>query len=391
MRNAFDFRSRARRRLPRLVFDFIDGGAEGEVTLRDNEAAFDRIRFRPRVLVDVSEISTAVELFGQRFQTPVILGPTGLARLVDDAGELAAARAAAAAGTTMVVSSGSSVSIAELCQAAGPQWFQLYPWADRETTEGLIASAQSAGCEVLVLTADVPVVGKRERDLRNGMSIPFRPSIGSLFDLVRRPRWLARMALGRPITFANLAEHYSGGRANAVNLAAFSHELLDPSSSWEDLAWIRERWPGKLLLKGVMCVEDAQLAREHGCDGIVVSNHGGRQMDRLPASIEALPAIAAAVGDELTILLDGGVRRGGDVLAALALGADACLIGRPWLFAAATGGEEGVSSLLELLREDIARCLALIGKTELSQLNSEVLLSAPATGETVRTGGGTRV
>jgi isopentenyl diphosphate isomerase/L-lactate dehydrogenase-like FMN-dependent dehydrogenase len=373
IKNAEDFRAVAKRRLPRMIFDFIDGAAEGEITLRRNREALDRISLMPRTLVDVSRRSVAVEILGQHLSMPVLLGPTGLARVAHRDGETAAALGALATGTVSVISSGASVSVEDVTSAAGPQWFQLYPWGDRETTLGLIARARNAGCTVMVVTADVPVVGKRERDLVNGMTVPPKFGAQTAVDLLRHPRWLARVATTPRITFANLAAQQAGPKKGAVQLAAHSQALLDPAHSWTDLEWMREAWGGPTLLKGVMCAEDARLAVEHGCDGVIVSNHGGRQLDRVPATIEVLPEIAEAIGDRAAVLIDGGFRRGSDIVIAMALGAHACLVGRPWLFAAATAGAAGVERLLWLLREDIDRTLALLGRTDVRDLDASVL------------------
>jgi isopentenyl diphosphate isomerase/L-lactate dehydrogenase-like FMN-dependent dehydrogenase len=373
--NAEDFRRLAKRRLPRMIFEFIDGGAEDEVTVRRNREAFDRYSFVQRVLVDVSSRSMAVDIVGQRLRMPVLLAPTGLARVAHRDGEIAAARGAAAAGTVSILSSGSSVSVEDVNDAAGPQWFQLYPWGDRETTLGLIARARRAGCTAMVVTADVPIIGKRERDFRNGMTIPPKFGHRTAVDLLRHPRWLARVATSPRITMANLARQ-AGSDKGAVELAAYSQALINPGNAWTDLEWMKEAWGGPTLLKGVMCVEDARLAFDHGCDGIIVSNHGGRQLDRVPAPIDVLPDIAEAVGDRGAVIVDSGFRRGSDVVIALALGADACLIGRPWLYAAAAGGAAGVERLLTLLREDIDRTLALLGRTDVRDLDDFVLARA---------------
>jgi len=369
-----DLRSHARRRLPRMVFEFVDGGAEDESTIRANRRGFEDLAFRPRVLVDVSRRSQEVTVLGRRLSTPVLLAPTGLSRVAGRDGELAAARAAATCGTLSVVSTAASVSLEDVAAAAPePQWFQLYPWGDRAVTTRLIERARRLGYTAMVVTADVPVIGGRERDLRNGMTVPPRVSPRTGYDVARHPRWLAELLTGPRITFANLVGLFPHLSHSASSLARQSLELLNAAHTWDDLTWMKETWGGPTLLKGVMCAEDAALAVEHGCDAVIVSNHGGRQCDCLPATIDVLPEVVAAVGDRAEVLLDGGIRRGSDVVKALALGAKACLVGRPWLYGLAAGGETGVVQALEMLRAEIDRTLALVGRPGIGDLDPTVL------------------
>ena len=336
-----DVRARARRRLPRMVFEFVDGGAGDEVTLRANRSAFEPWVFRPRMLVDVSERDQRVTVLGEELSLPVIFSPAGLLKLVHRDGELGAARAAAAAGTVFTLSTGSSYTIEQVAEAAsGPQWFQLYLWSDRSVIEGLVERAKAAGYRALCLTVDVPVVSRRERDIRNGMRIPPRPTAANALDTLRRPDWLLGYLRDRDITFANFTELGLGTSATA--LGTFTNtKMVNPGQSWEDLDWLRELWSGPLLVKGVLTGDDARQAVDRGADAVVVSNHGGRQLDGAPGALAALPEVVAAVGDRTEVLLDGGVRRGADVVKAVALGARAVMMGRPYVYGLGAGGGTG--------------------------------------------------
>ena len=370
-----DLRRLARRRVPRGVFEFVDGGAGGEVTVRENRAAFERVRFDPRWLTDVSQREVSTTVLGERVAMPVILAPAGLARLVHPEGELAAARAAGAAGTIFCVSTASSYSFEEIADVAtGPLWMQLYLWRSSEVVEGLVARARAAGYHALVLTIDVPVVGNRERDVRNGASLPPRIHLDTALDALRRPRWLLDFVRGSTITFANLAEIVGSGDPGAVGTYV-DRELNDPSVTWERLDWLRRLWDGPLVVKGVLSAHDALEAVRRGADAVYGSNHGGRQLDGSSATLDALPAIVEAVGDRAEVLLDGGVRRGEDVVKARALGARACLVGRPWFMALAAAGEPGVARMLELMAKDIDRTLALVGTPRFDDLDASALLT----------------
>lgn len=370
-----DVRRRAKRRLPRAIFDFVDGGAEDERTLRWNQTGFADLEFRPRVLVDVSRRDQATTVLGQHVALPILLGPAGLARLVHPQGEVAAARAAGRAGTAFGLSTGSSTTIEDVAAAAdGPLWFQLYLWRDREVIEGLMSRAEASGYDVLCLTVDVPMVGQRERDLRNGMRIPPRITVSSALDAARRIRWVRDFLLQRSITFENFLGIEGAASDSATDLGSFvNRDMVNPAASWEDLAWVRDRWPGKLVVKGILTDEDARRAVDTGADGVVVSNHGGRQLDSAPATISVLPEIADAVGDRAEVFLDGGVRRGSDVVKAVALGARAVLLGRPWFYGLAADGEAGVLSVLEILKAEVDRTLALVGRPTLADLDPTVV------------------
>jgi L-lactate dehydrogenase (cytochrome) len=356
-----------------MVAEFVDGGADGELTLRSNRSGFDRVTFRPRSLVDVANRSIATEALGQQLRTPVMLAPAGLARLVHPEGELAAARAAGRAGTVFVVSTASSYSIEEIAAVdAGPLWFQLYLWKDREMVASLVKRAENAGYDALCLTVDVPIVGKRVRDLRNGMTIPPKLRPSTVLDAARHPRWVYNLLRGEPVTFRNLLGVAEGDDAVALGTYVNTN-LINASAGWDDLAWLRELWSGPLVVKGVLTAEDAGRAVEGGADGVIVSNHGGRQLDGAPASIDALPEIVAAVGERAEVFLDGGVRCGPDVVKAIALGARAVLVGRPWFWGLAAGGEEGVERMLEIFGDEIDRTLALIGRPTIADVDASAV------------------
>lgn len=368
-----DLRRQARRRLPRMIFDFVDGGADGELTLAANRAAIDAIRFDPRFLADVSGRDVSTTVLGQHVDVPFLLAPAGLATVVHPDGELAAARAAARAGTVMVVSMASGHRIEAIAEAAGgPLWFQLYLWRDDDVVGGLVDRAASAGCAALVVTIDVPVVGKRERDLRNGMSLPPKIRWRGALDASWRWRWLRGLVAGPPITFANLTGIAGGD--SAANIGAYvDRELVDPTATWERVAWLRRRWSGPLVVKGVMSASDATAAVRHGADAVYLSNHGGRQLDSVAGTCEVLPEIADAVAGRAEVLVDGGVRRGADIVKARALGAQAALGGRPWFYALAADGERGIDRLLEVLRADVDRTLALLGRRRFDDVDGSVL------------------
>jgi len=364
-----DLRELARRRLPRALFDYVDGGAHDETTLEANREDLRRIAFRPRVLVDVGERSLETELLGVKQALPLVLAPAGNAGMLARRGEIAAARAAEKAGIPFCLSTMSMVSMEDL--AAGttrPFWFQLYVMRDRGLTRSLVERAQAAGASALVFTADLPISGQRDRDLRNGFTVPPRFSLTTLLDVLRRPRWIADVLLGPRITFANLADS-SAGASDIVSVARHVALNFDPSITWKDIEWARSIWRGPLIVKGILSPEDARLAAQSGADGVVVSNHGGRQLDGAPSTISVLPAIADAVGDRLTVIFDGGIRRGTDVLKALALGADACMIGRAFLYGLAAMGEAGVARSIEILKSEMDTSLALLGRRSIAELD----------------------
>jgi isopentenyl diphosphate isomerase/L-lactate dehydrogenase-like FMN-dependent dehydrogenase len=364
-------RERARRVLPRAVFDFIDGGAEDEITRRDNEAAFADRSFLPAPLDGVAAVDLSVEIFGRRLAMPLMIGPTGLAGMTWPRGEADAARAATAAGTAYCMSHGSTVSIEDLAkEVPGRLWYQVFMYRDRGLTRSMTERAQQAGYEALVLTIDNQVLGQRERDLRNGFTVPPRLTLRSGFDLVRCLPWVIRMTNARNVRMAN----YGGGSgSNILSLGARMADLLDPGASWRDVSWLRELWSGPLVLKGVLHPEEARRAVDSGVDGVIVSNHGGRQLDGAIASVRALPAVADAAAGRLAVLLDGGVRRGSHVVKARALGADVCLIGRPHLFGLAVAGEAGVARVLEIYRSEMERVMALGGWDRIARLDESIL------------------
>ena len=359
------WRRRARARLPRAVFDFVDGGAEAEMALAANRGALDVLSVTPRMLRDVSMRDTATDLLGQRAALPLAIAPTGCNGLLHPAGDLALARAAARAGIPFALSTAANASIAEVAHAAGtPPWFQLYI-TERTLADRLVDMADAAGCAALLLTVDVPVGGKRLRDQRNGFGLPLRWSLRLAADVASRPRWLWGMRGGVP-PFENL--RLALGDADPLRQAGLLARNMDASFAWRDLERLRARWPRKLVVKGILHPDDARRAVDCGADGVVVSNHGGRQLDAAPATAQALPEIAAAVDGRAQVLVDSGVRRGEDVLKLLALGADGVLLGRATLYGLAAAGEAGVSGVLELLRDELERCMALAGAANIDQL-----------------------
>ena len=365
-------RRMAKRRLPRMVFDFIDGGAEDEVTKRHNESDFSDLELVPHPLIGTSTRDLSVELFGQRLELPILIGPTGLTGMVWPRGEVDAAEAAHEAGTVYVMSHGSTVNIEDLAnQSTGAKWFQTFMYRDRGLVKSFAERAKDAGYKALVLTIDNQVLGQRERDLENGFVVPPRPRLKHGFDLVRCLPWMMRMARAPRVTMANYVT--DEGRNDIASLGKYVADLLDPTMSWRDVDWLRSIWSGPLLLKGVLHPEEARLALDHGIDGLIVSNHGGRQLDGAMSSIRALPAIVDEVGGRLPVLIDGGIRRGSDVVKALALGATACLIGRPHMFGLAVAGKVGVNRMFDILRTDIDRVLTLGGWDGLGDLNRRCL------------------
>ena len=368
-------RQMARGALPRPVFDFADGGAEDEFTLRRNEAAFDDLRLLPQPLRGAAERDLSVTLFGKRMSLPVIIGPTGLAGLFWPDGERCAARAAATAGTGFCLSHGSVCSLEQLAATgAAPRWMQVFVYRDRGFTRELTERAAAAGFDALVLTTDNQLLGNRERDIRNGFSIPPRFGPAEYLSMAFRPGWLWRMRgeLNR-ITFGNYVR--PGEAADIRAIAGRMASLLDPSMSWKDVEELRKVWKGPLILKGVLHPAEARMAVERGVDGVIVSNHGGRQLDGAPASLEALPAVVDAVDGKIPVLMDGGVRRGADVVKALALGAAACLVGRPQLWGLAVAGEAGVAHMLEIYRREIDRVLGLCGITCMADIDRNLLFN----------------
>ena len=365
-----DFERTANRKLPRIVSEFVAGGSDSEITVQRNLSAFRQIEWAPRYLKDVSDRSVTTDVFGQPLQIPVMLSPAGLASLVHRDGELAAARAAESAGTVFVVSTASSYSLEEISAVTtGRLWFQVYLWKSREVISELVKRAEESRYEALVLTVDVPVVGKRVRDIRNGMAIPPRIRPGGVLDVLRRPRWLAHLSKGPKLTFGSLVG--SVDPKGKESIASYvDRELSNSAATWDELVWLRGIWKGPLLVKGILTAEDAKEALRRGADGIIVSNHGGRQLDNCPASIDALMHVVDAVGDRIEVFVDGGIRRGSDVVKARALGASAVFVGRPWFWGLAVGGQEGVERMFEIFSDEIDRTLALIGSPDFEAVDS---------------------
>jgi L-lactate dehydrogenase (cytochrome)/(S)-mandelate dehydrogenase len=370
-------RTLANKALPRPIFDFADGGAEEEQTLRRNEEAFREVELLPHPLSGAAERNLSISLFGRQLDLPVIVGPTGLAGLFWPEGEVSTARAAQSAGTAYCLSHGSVCTLEKLADCgASPRWMQVFIYKDRGFTRELSERAAKAGYDALVLTVDNQLTGNRERDIRNGFTIPPRFGLAGLAGMALKAEWLWRMRrdIGR-VTFGNYAR--PGESADIKKLAGRMASLLDPSMTWSDVEELRRIWTGPLLLKGILHPAEAKAAVERGIDGLIVSNHGGRQLDGAPASIDALPAVVDAVGDAVPVLLDGGVRRGSDVVKALALGAKACLIGRPQLWGLAVAGEAGVGHMFGIYRQEISRVMGLCGVSRISDIRKDLLFRHP--------------
>ncbi len=374
--NVDDLRAMARRRLPGGVFDYIDGGAEDERALDRNTEAYQRIEWQPRVLRDVSNIDPSVSVLGLDCSIPLILAPTGFTRIADPEGELAVARAAARAGIPYSLSTMGTRTIEEVRDAApgGQHLFQVYTWKDRGLVAELIARAADAGYRGLLLTVDTAVLGRRERDVRRGFTLPPKIGLETIVDGALHPGWTWKFVNSEPITFSNVAGRSVGdGGGTAVSLAAYTAEQFDQALSWSDIAWLREQWDGPIVLKGIQTVADARTAVEHGVEGIALSNHGGRQLDDAPAIAELIEPVADAVGGRTTIIADGGIRRGSDIVKALALGADAVMAGRAYLYALGAAGEAGVDHLLGQFRAGVERAMALNGTPTAADIDRSIV------------------
>lgn len=371
-----DYRELARRRLPRQQFDYVDGGAFDEMTLRANRDDLQRLYLRQRILRDVSAIDTSTTILGRKLSMPVLLAPVGFAGMLARRAEVQAVRAADKAGIMMALSGVSICSVEEVRAATTmPFWFQLYMMKDRGVASEILTRARAAGCGALVYTVDLPVFATRYRDMRNGMGVKLGPvgSFRRLLDYATHPAWAYDVGMrGQPLTFGNLSGVVKGAKS-LVDLLAWTTTVLDPSATWKDLEWVRSQWPGPIVLKGILDADDARDAVAAGVQGIVVSNHGGRQLDAAVSSISALPKIADAVGDKVTVMMDGGIRSGQDVTRALALGAKACLIGRAWAYGVAARGEAGVTAVLETMRKELVTSMALIGKSKIADIDASVL------------------
>ena len=375
--NIEDLREIARRRVPKGMFEFVDRGAEDEVALRNNRSAFERIRLKPRALVDVSRRSQEITLFGKPQKMPIAIAPTGSAGLMWHDGEIALARAAAAAGIPFTLATGSMTAMEAIAaQAGGRLWFQLYMWPDRSLSHKLVERASTAGFEALVVTVDGAVSGNREYNLRNGFTIPFTFTRRNVSDVLMHPEWLLGV-LARYVFTTGMPryENYPSEFKHRITAQPMGKGmLLNDSLTWDDLRVLRRMWPRTLIVKGILHPQDARLAADCGADGIVVSNHGGRNLDSSMAPIEVLPEIVDAVGKRITVIVDSGFRRGSDVVKALALGARAVLIGRPTLYGTAAGGEAGAARAIAIFREEIDRVLALLGCPGIAALNREYLV-----------------
>jgi L-lactate dehydrogenase (cytochrome) len=370
-----DLRAIAQRRLPRGVFDYIDGGAEDERTMAANMAVFAGVTFRPRVLRDVGDVDPSTTLLRRPLPLPLVLAPTGFTRIADPDGELAVARAAARAGLPYTLSTLGTRSIEEVAEASGgPKWFQVYVWRDRGLVKEMIDRAATAGYDALVLTVDTAVLGRRERDVRRGFSLPPKVGLGTLVDGAVHPGWTWRFLRSEPIRFANVRDDMGvGDGSTAVTLSEYVNTQFDPGLSWRDVEWMRSMWDGPLVVKGIQTVDDARLAAEAGVEAIALSNHGGRQLDSAPATLDLVAPVADAVGDRLEVICDGGVRRGSDIVKAVALGARACMAGRAYLYGLGAAGERGVDHVLGLLDADVRRTMALIGASTVDELGRELI------------------
>jgi (S)-mandelate dehydrogenase len=372
--NIADLREAARRRVPGFVFEYVEGGSEDEATLRRNREALEALRFVPQTLIDTSTRTLSTPLFGRTAAAPLVIAPTGLNGMLHPQGDLALARAAASFGIPYTLSTVSTTRLEDVgAQAGGRLWMQLYVMKNRAIAEDIMARAAAAGYEALLLTSDANVFGSREWDKRNYVR-PGRPALPAILDTLRHPGWLTSVLLRNGVPrFRNIEAFLPPGAASAVGGSTIIPQMFEPTVVWSDIGWIRRHWPGKLLVKGVLSVADARRALDAGCDGIVLTNHGGRQLDHCVAPIEVLGEIAAAVGDRLTILIDSGFRRGSDIAKALALGAHAVMIGRATLYGLAADGERGVRRALEMLTVELDRVLGQLGCRTVSELGPSFL------------------
>ncbi|WHZ10670.1 MAG: L-lactate dehydrogenase [Burkholderiaceae bacterium] len=372
--NIEDLRVLAQRRVPRMFYDYADSGSWTEGTYRANEADFQTIKLRQRVAVNMENRSTATQMVGVNVAMPVAIAPVGLTGMQHADGEILAARAAEKFGIPFILSTMSICSIEDVAEnTTAPFWFQLYMMRDRDAMAAMIERARKARCSALVLTLDLQVIGQRHKDLKNKMRASVIPSLGNMLDMATKPRWCLGMAGTRRHTFRNLVGHVTGV-SDMKSLASWTNEQFDPRLSWADVAWVKEKWGGKLILKGIQDVEDARLAVQSGADAIVVSNHGGRQLDGAPSSISALPAIALAVGSQIEVWMDGGIRSGQDVLKAWALGAKGTLIGRAMVYGLGAMGEAGVTKALEIIHKELDITMAFCGHTNINSVDKGILL-----------------
>jgi len=368
-----DLRRRTHGRVPKMFYDYVASGSWTEGTLRENERSFADIRLRQRILVDIEKRSVESTMIGEKVSMPVALSPCGFGGMMWPNGEAHAARAAEKFGVPFALSTMSILSVEQVREATTkPFWFQLYVMRDRDFVARLIQRAKDAQCSALILTLDLQVLGQRHADVKNGLSAPPRPTLQSLLDLGTKPEWCLRMLGAKSLSFGNIVGH-AKGVDNMSSLSAWTQEQFDPRLSWADVEWIKKQWGGKLILKGIMDVQDARIAVQSGADAIIVSNHGGRQLDGAPAAVEVLPEIVAAVGDKIEVWIDGGIRSGQSVLKALALGAKGTMIGRPWLYGLGAYGEDGVRLCLEMVHKELDLTMAFCGKTSIDQVDKGIL------------------
>ena len=372
--NIEDLRVLAQKRVPRMFYDYADSGSWTEGTYRANSEDFQKIKLRQRVAVNMENRSTATKMVGVKVKMPVCIAPVGLTGMQSADGEIKAARAAEKFGIPFTLSTMSICSIEDVAaHTTTPFWFQLYMMRDRTAMAAMIERSRAAGCSALVLTLDLQVIGQRHKDLKNNLRASVIPSLGNLIDMASKPRWCLGMMGTRRHTFRNLVGHVKGV-SDMKSLASWTNEQFDPSLSWADVAWVKAQWGGKLILKGIQDVEDARLAVASGADAIVVSNHGGRQLDGAPSSISALPAIVEAVGSQIEVWMDGGIRSGQDVLKAWALGAKGTMIGRAMVYGLGAMGEEGVTKALQIIHKELDITMAFCGHTDINTVDESILL-----------------
>ena len=372
-----DLQKLARSRVPRMFYEYADSGSWSETTYRENQSDFGKIKLRQRVAVDITDRSLETEMIGQKVSMPVALAPVGLTGMQHADGEIKAAKAAEKSGVPFTLSTMSICSIEDVAEhTTKPFWFQLYVMKDRDFIGRLIDRAKAAGCSALMLTLDLQILGQRHKDLRNGLSAPPKFSINSALQVMMRPRWCMNMMTTRRHSFRNIVGHVKGV-GDLSSLSSWTAEQFDPKLSWDDVEWIKQRWGGKLIIKGILDVEDAKMAAKTGADAIIVSNHGGRQLDGAQSSISALPAIVDAVGNDIEVHFDGGIRSGQDVLKAICLGAKSTYIGRAFIYGLGANGEAGVSQALDIIRRELDTTMALCGERLLTNLGHHNLLNPP--------------